>query len=511
MTERTNAIHPQTGPSDAPCENCDRRPASALADRRCLHPAGLRLWPALLAAIFIAGCGSSKPAAPPATTAVEPVYTYYAMNSQPNASGGSLLYTIDHVKNNVVQSSATRTGVGLAGSGSFTSSANGFLAPVLNTFVSPIESGEVGNWAVELPGVAGFFYQSVPNSANLDGTTGGPLGQGDTTQNVIPLVSNSVCPSYPQAQIFQFVSFPGALHAGGDSGLGNGAGSWNPLVDTAYGSVSLSTAGPLVNLVSIAQYLLPSATTPPGIPVTVNPGPFSASGGCGSSLDGNVASITVPVVGPDGSITPIVSAIGISSGLLLQDNNGQAAGFSASNLLGGGYGALGLAQPASPVDTGSVVKAGYNGFLSYSGAVGSVFSTTVSFPASAAASCAAFQQSLQQLSLAPSANTLYGGEFAGNDPSTNAAAQCDFAVDLGVQDANHNGLYPNATLYVGNAFPLNQTATGRTGLPYGQPAVAIAGPVAGKNAIFVISADSGGLGPSFTGASYSVGLYLLQQ
>jgi len=478
----------------------------------------LRIGPLLLSSLLLAaGCGGGKSITP--TPITQPVYSYASLNSQQNASGNSLTYSIDHVKNVVEQSYASSSGVTVAGSGPFTAASNGFLAPVLNTYsVGGVaeQTAEVGNWAVEVPGAVGFFYQSAPNSPNADGTTSGPLGGGDTSQNVVPLVGNTACPSFATAQTFQFVTFPGGYYGGDGSGLGTGAGHWNPLVDAAYGSVSVATVGSVVNLSNIQQYLLPLGTTVPGTPVTTNPGPFSASGGCGASLLGDVASVVVPVaIDSVGDSVPVATAIGISSGFLLQDNNGASFNaFQVSNLLGAGYGAVGLAQPASPLTTSTLTQANYDGFLTESSS-SSAFSTTAAFSGASAGStaCAAFQQSLSALATQPSANALYGGEFAGNDPSANTASQCDFAIDLGAQDAKNNGLFPNATLYVGGAFPLNQAATGRAGAPYSLPAVAIAGQAQGKNAIFVISLDAGGfaLPPPGTVAIDSVGIYLLQQ
>lgn len=53
---------------------------------------------------------------------------------------------------------------------------------------------------------------------------------------------------------------------------------------------------------------------------------------------------------------------------------------------------------------------------------------------------------------------LYGGEFADNDPSSNAFGNCDLAIDLGAQDAKSNGLYPTATVFVTASFPKTASA-----------------------------------------------------
>jgi hypothetical protein len=99
---------------------------------------------------------------------------------------------------------------------------------------------------------------------------------------------------------------------------------------------------------------------------------------------------------------------------------------------------------------------------------------------------------------------LYGGDYPGNNPSAASVqsnggfGNCDFAIDLGAQDASTNGLFPNAIVYVGSGFG------GKTFTPYHFSAVAIAGPLGGKNAIFVIGED-------LTGSpNQAWGIYLLQ-
>ena len=58
-------------------------------------------------------------------------------------------------------------------------------------------------------------------------------------------------------------------------------------------------------------------------------------------------------------------------------------------------------------------------------------------------------------------------------------------IDLGTQDASNNGLYSQATVWIGSNYAANTT-----GKAYSFKAVAIADELNGKFAIFVIGYDS---------------------
>jgi hypothetical protein len=83
---------------------------------------------------------------------------------------------------------------------------------------------------------------------------------------------------------------------------------------------------------------------------------------------------------------------------------------------------------------------------------------------------------------------------------------CDFAIDLGAQDSSTNGLFPSATVYVGAGFcPSNGSAAcPPVAQPYHFSAVAIAGQLNGKYAIFLIGEDTTG------SPNQAWGIYLLQ-
>jgi hypothetical protein len=157
------------------------------------------------------------------------------------------------------------------------------------------------------------------------------------------------------------------------------------------------------------------------------------------------------------------------------------------NVLGAGTGAVGLPKPSSALNTSAVIGAQYLGFIYGAGATSgspSRSSHLASFGFSTVPSGCA--------SVAATTSTLiYGGDFPqanGQDnpsASTSGFGNCDFAIDLGTQDSANNGLYSQATVWVGANYTANSTAA-----RYSFPAVAIAGQLNGKYAIFLIGTDS---------------------
>jgi hypothetical protein len=199
--------------------------------------------------------------------------------------------------------------------------------------------------------------------------------------------------------------------------------------------------------------------------------------------------------GQTGSTTAAQASVGIGpSGLLVEYNGANTTGYvmtgtspalNYDNVLGAGTGAVGLPKPSSALSTSAVVGAQYLGFIYGAGTYtsGSPYVTgwssfTASFGFSRLPSSCA--------SLTPSTATLiYGGDFPGNNPASSSTANCDFAIDLGAQSSSNNGLYPNATVWVGAGYAPN--ATGAT---YSFPAVVIAGQLGGKYAIFALGVDN---------------------
>ena len=130
-----------------------------------------------------------------------------------------------------------------------------------------------------------------------------------------------------------------------------------------------------------------------------------------------------------------------------------------SNALGAGVGAIGLVQPSAPLDTGNLVGSQYLGFY--------YEPTTVAKPG--VTQLASFGCAGPNCPSPPPAGII-GGVFATDDP-TKPAGQ-NITITLGTQDPNNNGLYRSATVtFSGVVFP----------------AVAIAGKLESKYALFVIT------------------------
>jgi hypothetical protein len=335
---------------------------------------------------------------------------------------------------------------------------------------------KTGSFALELAGQTGGLVQLVG-------------------QPVAPLVAATQCPDQKAAQTYLFVTIPDGLSMT-SPGQSPQPLTWDPAIDTAYGSVDISSTGSTVTLQNIRQFTLPS-TNATGAPAQVPTSP--QSGVCGPTSYGNITNVPgqLIVTNPgNGQTAPSQAKIGIStSGLLVEDNGaaGATGPFSGTspplfynNVLGAGTGAIGLPKPSSAVDMAAIVGAQYIGFIYSSGIYTSADPSTgwsshlASFGFSnVPSSCA---------SVAPKTSTLiYGGDFTNEDPSA-----CDFAIDLGTQDGLTNGLYPHATVWLGTKYAVNAAG------PF--PAVAIAGQLNGKYAIFVIGFDS----------TQPWGIYLLQ-
>jgi hypothetical protein len=329
----------------------------------------------------------------------------------------------------------------------------------------PVTAPEEGSFAVELPNQAGGFAL----------LTGEPL---------TPLVNASQCPDLSTAQTFQYLTVPGPLATGELQ-----YGGWNPATDTAYGSVDISTSEDTVSFKNNVQYILPTASVvTPVAPTT--PGAGSASGTCAPTLEGNLINAPGQLTITDPGTQPYYSpqaVMGIGPSGLLVENDGPTnpnpaivSSLNYNNLLGAGTGAVGLPKPSNPVDTSSLTGAKYLGFIYSPGyySESQVTGQTTHVVSFGYSSCP---------SLAPASGTvIYGGDFPKDDPSasTNGYGNCDFAIDLGPEDASNYGLYLKANVSVGSTY------VGNTAGNYSFSAVAIARQLNGTNAIFVLGMDS---------------------
>jgi hypothetical protein len=366
---------------------------------------------------------------------------------------------------------------------------NGVLS-LATTYIDgsePIAKALTGSWAIELPGQAALVQMNTPAVSGIGGVTI------DAVNFFTPAVPTQSCPTFTSSETFQFVTIPNILSQSAAIAQNN----WNPQLETAFGSVEIAATGTSVSFSNLSQYTLPAGKGgSPGKPEY--PAPASATSSCFQTSYGQTISVpnsvTVTNPGVDQTVAPSAT-IGIGpSGFLVEDAGSGAAdpktGLTYENFLGAGYGAIGLPSPSSDL-TSSLVSAHYQGFLYAAGTSGFSLISSFGYPD--------LRTSCPTLPAPKTSTILYGGEFANNDPSASAFGNCDLAIDLGKQDAQNNGLYPAATVYVTSSFPQNAK-----GPAYSFSAVAVAGQLQGKNAIFLIGADTIG------SPNRAWGIYLLQ-
>ncbi len=334
---------------------------------------------------------------------------------------------------------------------------------------------EAGSFAVELTGQAGGLLQLIGQPA-------------------APLAAATQCPSSSKLQTYLYLTIPGPLAQPANSGT---QFTWDPTAETAYGSVDISGSGSAVTLANISQHTLPSAG---GSGTPAQPGATSASGACAPTFFGNTISVPgqLVVTAPgNNQSAPPQATVGIGpSGLLVESNftpggtsplPGTSPGLFYNNVLGAGTGAVGLPKPGAPVDAAALASAQYLGFVYAAGAYlpgssgnGAFSSHLASFGfATVPSSCGA---------LAPTTpTTLYGGDFPQDNPagSADGFGNCDFAIDLGAEDATTAGLFPAVQVTVGASYLGNTMAT-----TYSFAAVAIAGKLGDKYAVFVLGSDT---------------------
>ncbi|HUB51910.1 MAG TPA: hypothetical protein VL986_07180 [Terracidiphilus sp.] len=453
----------------------------------------------LASGLAAAGCGNptTKNVSSVTTPSTPPALVYFA----PAMNSGTLsTFAFDNSANTFVRTTYSVTGATITDAGDIEPSSNGivgleptFLAGVDGTITQPAPAPQ--GWAVEIPGQAALVEMAVPGVTLAN-------GQIPPLNYFTPAVPSSTCPSFTSPQSFLFVTLPKPL--AGASATSISEQTWNPELETAYGSVQVSTKGTSVQLASISQNLFPGFSGGSNAPG--NPAPSNTSASCSPSYYGQVISMpgTVTVTSPGGNetATPTATiAIG-ASGMLVEDaGSSTVQGEPYYNILGAGFGSIGLPKPSSD-PTLAVIGATYQGFVTAPGS-NTGFNLISSFgPASSSQStCTAFVSELSGANLSPSANTVYGGEYPLNGAASSplGTANCDIAVDLGSPGSVANGMYTAATVYIGTSFPGNGINA-----PYSFPAVAVAGQIDGKSAIFLLGVDTTG------SPSRAWGIYLLE-
>ena len=452
----------------------------------------------LLLVCCLVGCGSTRTS--PSSTALQAPQMYFAPYVSGTTSAGSSTtlpqtYTIDDLgdgKTPPLFSQATyqlqspaQQGPQVINAGTVTIAARGLRN--LNITATYTQGGGSGPYLpVTDPPEPGLSF-----AVELAGQAGGLVQLAG--QPAAPLVAATQCPNFSSPQTYQFLTIPASLAQPSDTGT---QFTWDPTVETAYGSVDVSSNGSTVTFANIHQLTLPSVG---GTHAPAQPPASSLMGTCDSTFYGST--ITVPgqlvvtAPGNSQSVAPQAS-IGIGpSGLLVEDNGASTAtytlpgttpGLHYNNVLGAGTGAVGLPKPSGAIDTGALTSAQYLGFV-YS--AGTYVAPTVALGFSSHLASFGFSSVPSSCaSVAPNTGTLiYGGDFPADTPSSAAGGfgNCDLAIDFGAQDASQPGLFPSATVSIGASYAANTA-----GVAYSFPAVAIAAQLNGKFAIFLLGVDS---------------------
>jgi hypothetical protein len=454
------------------------------------QPHGVTAIAALFFALCAAGCGVSKTSSDPSTSTTSVAdpqnylapYVYGTGDVNAKLSTFSFDVQASTFGQTTYNAQTQRPGPQILNAGSFSAGQRGLLDLTIDTAyvwsssdpmvytATPITEPEPTSISVQLADKSGGFVQLLANNGD----------EQLVDEPVAPIVAATNCPSSPTAQTYLFVTIPNTIPPAGGSGS---QGTWDPTQETAYGSVDISASGSAVNLANLQQLTLGGGTP-------TQPASSSLSGICGPTYYGNTievpGQVTITNPGASSGVTYTPQAtIGIgSSGLLVEDNDSGTVTAPAGstnvpltyeNALGAGTGAVGLPKPSPALDTSAVVGAQYLGFI-YSPGVYTSDPTANNWSSHLASFGFATVPSTCA-SVATSTSTLiYGGSFTSDDPSTSTDGfgNCNSAIDLGAQTTN--GLYPNATVYgVGDA-------------PF--QAVAIAGQLNGKYAIFLIGVDT---------------------
>ncbi len=468
----------------------------------------------MLGLLGLGGCGQT--AKPITSPAADLVYSYFGSPFSVTASAlPKSVSTFDHSADKIAVASFINTPTVQVPSGilnaTFVAAPTGFLGVTENfaTTTSGIPTAQnppiTGAWAVEIPGSG-----ALANFLSVN-TTGSGL---PVLAAPAAMAENTACPSFSKPSPFLYVTVPNA----------------NSTTDTAdYGGVNVSTQGSAVTFA--AQPFLIGSLEQASSTVT---------GGCSVTFFGPLTAYPLNSFGAPSNLELI--AIG-QSGLLVSSFTAGNAG-SSPGAFGGGTGVIGVAAPSSPVNISAAVGAQYNGFI-YSplSTASSSYDLTVLASAfgdhnASSPACSTLQSSLLAnhaqgagtVPVLPSANSLYGGEFltasgntVANDPTgMNGSEDCDLVIDLGAQDSVNNGLFPNATVFIGSNYPPFSTSNAwncfgtQLVCAVSFPAAAVVGQVQGQYVIFVVgSAGSNPAAqlPNNLGAPIPqpIGIYLFQK
>jgi hypothetical protein len=430
-----------------------------------------------------AGCSQTeKPSTAPTTGQV---FTYFG---GPFTDGfGQSVSMFDHSTNHLsisrLASNSTAQAPSPIMSGTFAAVPTGFLsvtenfAAGTNGFMSAQNPPLTGAWALEIPGVG-----ALANLLQLN-SVGSPLA---VSAAPAAMVENTECPEFSKSASFLYVTVPSTS---------------NTLNTANYGRVGITTEGSAVTI-RATPFLVGSQAQPVS----------AVTGGCSQTVFGPVTAYPLNSFALSSNVELI--AIG-NSGLLMSSFN-FLSGHSSPGAFVGGSGVIGISAPSDPIDVSAVVAAQYNGFL-YAPYTTSTTTYDLTVLASgygddtaSSKACSLLQSSIaanqgqgaNTVAALPSANSIYGGEFlvtTANGPVNNPTSapagseNCDAVIDLGNQDPSSNGLFPNATVFVGANFPPFSATNPWNCLSTSQPcavsfpAAALVGKIQGQYVIFVVS------------------------
>lgn len=473
----------------------------------------------LLAGMLLVSAGCGQTAKPVISPAAGQVYTYFGGPFIVAGSpvGAPSAAAFDHLANQVAVSSTiinvtSGTPVQVPVNtinGSFTSADTGFLAiteyyVTTSTGIPSAQNPPItGAWAVEIPGAG-----TLANFLSVyTGSTPPKISAAPTA-----MAQNTACPNFLAPSPFLYVTIPYA-------------GQITDLVD--YGVVGISSQGSAVTF-STQPYLVGS------IPQTTS----TVTGACSQTALGALTSYPLNTYGTTGPRPELIS-MGSSGFLVSYFNPGPSGGVGA---FGGATGVIGVAEPSSALGVSSIISAQYNGFIfspsnplkQSNGYDITVLASAFGDYTATSQACSVLEASLAanngqggMVPVLPSPNSIYGGEFltvtsegSVNDPTGAAGSEnCDVVIDLGTQDPNHNGSFPNATVFIGSNFPpfnASNPWTCSSGVcAVSFPAAAIVGQVQGQYVIFVtasaLSTPPAQL-PNGSGSQVQpVGIYLFQK
>jgi hypothetical protein len=465
------------------------------------------------AVLNLGGCGQTAP--PVVSSSTGKVDSYFG--GPFNVAGSDLAKSsssFDHTAQQMNVSAFVNTATAQVPTeiiaGSFVTAGTGFLSITEN--FATTSSGVIGAqnppltgaWAVEIPGAGALGNFLSVNSANA---------QVSISAAPAAMAENTACPNFSSSVPFLYVTVPNATST----------------TDTAdYGTAVIGSQGSAVTF-STQPYLIGN----------IEETAATVTGGCSNTTLGALTAYPLNSYGTPSNLELI--SVG-ASGLLVSSFTSSNSG--APGAFGGGTGVIGVAQPSSSVDVSTVTSAQYNGFI-YSplNRVTETYDITVLASAfgddtATSPACSALQSSLAAnhgqgagtVPVLPSANTIYGGDFlttAGaltvNDPTgASGSENCDVAIDLGTEDPATNGLFPNATVFVGSDFPPYSTSNPWNCSDTGSvcavsfPATAVVGMVQGRYVIFVTSSAASSpparLPDNFGNRqAQPVGIYLFQK